>query len=438
MATSISSLIRPCLQTYGSLLEELRESVFAHEDAGACVLWEDQLGRLRVWTANIGAHQTGQSSLDYRLRDASHIRQLIVKLLEDLSQTLKDVQNLIAEDNSLDTASDDSVVSFSIDPARELTGLHEELVSIVDSLYQMSVLVRKPARHDFLIDRDPENVAKFNPYDIKHVEGKFPLADRELVSQLGTANTRRRKHLNYLKRHHAKLGKGIEMVTDQSDGTTSEMSRTIATEFHSQDDPRHELDSDAGLSQNLSQTSYSASLSDGEGITIPNPPQDSSNGKPFECPYCFYIITIGSHKKDWQKHVMDDILPYSCIYPDCRFQSKLFSSRHAWYRHLQKLHKLGQTHLEDETLPATSECPLCKEKLVSSNIFERHVARHLQDLALFALPRPDPDDGLGETPNSSGSGGRSSSTDPVDERGSTGDLEQIRSDEPLVCPSIVL
>ena len=433
MATSISSLIQPCLQTYGSLIEELRKSVFAHEDAGACVLWEDQLGRLRVWTANIGAHQTGQSSLDYRLRDASHIRQLIVKLLEDLSQTLKDVQNQIAEDNSLDTASDDSVISFSSDPARELAGLHKELVSIVDGLYQMSVLVRRPARHDTLIDRDPENVAKFESYDIRHVEEKFPDADRELVHKLGAANTRRRKHLNYLKRHHAKLGKGIEMVTDQSDGTTSEMSRTVATDFHSQDDPRHELDFDAGLSQ----TSYSASVSDGEGITIPNPPQDSSKGKPFECPYCFYIITIGSHRKDWQKHVMDDILPYSCIYPDCRFQSKLFSSRHAWYRHLQKLHTIGQTDLEDETSPAPSECPLCKEKLVSSSIFERHVARHSQDLALFALPRPDPDDGLGEIPNSSGSGGRSSSTDSADERGSTGNLEQIRSDEPPVCPSIV-
>jgi hypothetical protein len=34
--------------------------------------WEDELGRLRVWAANIGAHQSGQSSLDYRLRDASH------------------------------------------------------------------------------------------------------------------------------------------------------------------------------------------------------------------------------------------------------------------------------------------------------------------------------------------------------------------------------
>ena len=25
--------------------------------------WEDELGRLRVWAANIGAHQTNQSSL---------------------------------------------------------------------------------------------------------------------------------------------------------------------------------------------------------------------------------------------------------------------------------------------------------------------------------------------------------------------------------------
>ena len=424
MVILISSLIRTCLQTYGSLIEDLRGSVFAHEDANIDALWEDQLGRLRVWTANIGAHQTGQSSLDYRLRDASHIRQLIVKLLEDLSRTLKDVQNLIAEDDSLnsasdDSASDDSVVSFSHDPATELSGLYEELVGIVDGLYQMSVLVRKPARHDFLIDRDPENIAKFEPFDIQHTENKFKDADSKLINILGTAITQRRKLLNLRKRHRVKLGKGIEMIADGIDEAPSEISDTVATEFHSQDNIQHDLGSDAGLSQNMSQTTLSTSLGDGEGITIPTPPQDSSNGRPFECPYCFYIITING-RKAWRKHVMDDILPYNCIYPGCSFQSKPFVSRHAWYRHLQKLHKVWPTDLGDENSSATSKCPLCKELLVSSGNFERHVARHLQELALFALPRSDPDDEPGEIQDIPGTEVHSSSTDSLDERSFTG------------------
>ena len=400
MATSISSLIQLCLQTYGSVVEGLRESVFAHEDTGVCVLWEDQLGRLRVWTANIGAHQTGQSSLDYRLRDASHIRQLIVKLLEDLSQTLKDVQNLIAEDNSLDTASDDSLVSFSIDPARELTGLHEELVSIVDSLYQMSVLVRRPARHDILIDRDPEDVAKFEPFDIRHVEEKFPDADRELVRKLGAANTRRRKHLNHLKRHHAKLGKGVEKLGGtQSDAAMSEMSGTIATQFEIKIDNEAETSSEAGLSQ----TSYATSLGTGERVNIPTLPQGSIYGSPFECPYCFHMIKIQRHG-EWQKHIMEDITPYSCIFPECPMQNMLLDSRHEWFKHLQKVHRLYLSqHGEDYEMsprteskhidsPATKSCPLCAQALTSSRQFERHVARHLQELALFVLGWQEADD----------------------------------------------
>ncbi|CAF9904963.1 MAG: hypothetical protein HETSPECPRED_004835 [Heterodermia speciosa] len=400
MATSISSLIRSCLQTYESLIKDLRGSNFAHEDARICVLWEDQLGRLRVWTANIGAHQTGPSSLDYRLRDASHIRQLLVKLLEDLSQTLKDVQYLIAEDSTVDSASDDSAVSFSNDPARELTGLHEGLVSIVDCLYQTSVLVRRPARHDILIDRDPENVAKFEPYDIRHVEEKFPHMDRELARILGAANTRRRRHLNYLKRHHVKLGKGLENLGgNQSDAAMSEMSGTIATELESQIDSRAETSSETGVSQ----TSYATSLGTGEGLTIPALPKESIYGSPFECPYCFHMITIQRHG-EWQKHIMEDITPYSCIFPDCHMQNRLFASRHEWFGHLQKVHRLylsqrgedyemsPRTESKNVDSPATENCPLCAESLSSLRQFERHVARHLQELALFVLNRQETDD----------------------------------------------
>lgn len=37
-------------------------------------------------------------------------------------------------------------------------------------------------------------------------------------------------------------------------------------------------------------------------------------------------------------------------------------------------------------------CPLCKMTLTSSKQYEKHVARHLEELALFALPRTEMDD----------------------------------------------
>ncbi|KAL3484152.1 hypothetical protein BJX62DRAFT_244211 [Aspergillus germanicus] len=57
--------------------------------------WADELGRLRVWAANIGVHQNGQSSLDYRLRDASHIRHQTIEVLRGLESLLTDLDELL-------------------------------------------------------------------------------------------------------------------------------------------------------------------------------------------------------------------------------------------------------------------------------------------------------------------------------------------------------
>jgi len=50
----------------------------------------DQVARFKIWAGNIGAHQKGRSSLDYRLREASHIRAQITRLLGDLWEVLQD------------------------------------------------------------------------------------------------------------------------------------------------------------------------------------------------------------------------------------------------------------------------------------------------------------------------------------------------------------
>jgi hypothetical protein len=50
----------------------------------------DQVARFKIWAGNIGAHQKGRSSLGYRLREASHIRAQIIRLLGDLWEALQD------------------------------------------------------------------------------------------------------------------------------------------------------------------------------------------------------------------------------------------------------------------------------------------------------------------------------------------------------------
>ena len=50
----------------------------------------DEFGRFRVWAGNVGANRTGRVSLDYRLREASHIYTRLTELLEELNKVLEE------------------------------------------------------------------------------------------------------------------------------------------------------------------------------------------------------------------------------------------------------------------------------------------------------------------------------------------------------------
>ena len=51
---------------------------------------EDEQGRFRVWSGNLGALQKGHSSLDYRLRDSPLLQTNVLKLLHELGTNLSE------------------------------------------------------------------------------------------------------------------------------------------------------------------------------------------------------------------------------------------------------------------------------------------------------------------------------------------------------------
>lgn len=152
------------------------------------------------------------------------------------------------------------------------------------------------------------------------------------------------------------------------------MSETIATDFKAPN-----IDFEETSDSDISQTSYAPSLIHGGRVIIPPPPRDSM-GKPFECPYCFFIIEIKS-TRSWNRHIFKDIKPYVCTFSECSIPDRLYDSRREWYSH-----EITEHRREDYV------CSLCKDSLKSSKQYERHVARHLEELALFALPRTEMDD----------------------------------------------
>src|SRR5271155_3095813 len=61
----------------------------------------DEIGRFKIWAANIGALQPKEikTSLEYRLREAPRTRQYVSEFLQDLHQSLSQ-GNLILERGS--------------------------------------------------------------------------------------------------------------------------------------------------------------------------------------------------------------------------------------------------------------------------------------------------------------------------------------------------
>lgn len=374
MATSISTSIIACLKAFNAFVEQIQH--LDNKDSANLLVqpWQDELGRLRMWAANIGAHQTNQSSLDYRLRDSSHIRQQIMNLLDELLNRLHEAGNAILADEADDDDIESLEGSSSEDEASQtdVHRLQRSVATIITCLFQMSMLVRKPAQHDHRVGSSAAEVAFFEPFDYNHVRDKYPKAEDFIMSRLGHGITRRRKYLKYRERHALKLKQGIAVDDNATSGIV--LSETIATDVQ---DWNSKFDDNASQS-GISQTSYAPTLMSGGDITIPAPPRGSRGGEPFECPYCYFIVTAPS-TRSWNRHVFNDLQPYMCLDKTCNTPHKLYTTRHEWVHHARTMH-----HHEDSG--ESRDCILCGDPQETAQRYDRHVARHLQELALFVLP----------------------------------------------------
>jgi hypothetical protein len=80
---SIASLHHNCQFSFRRLFHLLG-------DDGISQGLQNDTGRYRVWAENAGAHRVGRVSLDHRLREASDMKQMVIELLADLNQAIKE------------------------------------------------------------------------------------------------------------------------------------------------------------------------------------------------------------------------------------------------------------------------------------------------------------------------------------------------------------
>ncbi|KAF2672436.1 hypothetical protein BT63DRAFT_452943 [Microthyrium microscopicum] len=344
----------------------------------------------------------------------------------------------------------------------ELQQLVDSIRLLVTCLYKLPL--RRPAPVDRLNDKSAEEVSHFQHFDVAYVLDKFP--DERLSPivklRLGKMITRRRQLLIYRQKHKAGLRTNIrskshvvastfKLQDTASIGNDSkvfgELDTQIAHETHNRPESswwtfptrasklRMEgstlLDTTPLFAPSIAEsesTQSRTSLAGSErtreiGIEVPPRPTSSQNGvhlTRFECAYCSLTPYIRSDRS-WKKHVLNDIQPYVCTYPDCNLPDHIFEDQDKWYSHELQYHRVEffcntaghQVHMEQTSFEIhlkddhcidlqsspellqifrrPSQCPggICNLCYQRTKNMKTHISRHLQQLSLFAIPRAD-------------------------------------------------
>ena len=232
------------------------------------------------------------------------------------------------EDNG-DEVQTPSSSSDSSGPTTESELLYRSILEAITSLLKLSMFIRRSTRGNKFAKSSTAQKYE-TQYDIIHVRDRYPHAagNPVLIERLGKANAQRRQWLSYKKRHREKLAIPAYSETEtpnisqrplsnseidmQQQGVTEEeetsssvqtgerkdmsalLSSTQASTFYQRNEP-----DPAATETERSETSYTESRFGDIGQEtnlIPQPPPESADENPFECPYCFSIVTVtGSH-----------------------------------------------------------------------------------------------------------------------------------------------
>jgi hypothetical protein len=100
-----------------------------------------------------------------------------------------------------------------------------------------------------------------------------------------------------------------------------------------------------------------------------------------------YTLYGQRHKlTPFRTHVYADLQPYVCFYNDCPQKETTFTDRSTFSHHLDLDHRLGP---EWQSL----SCPLCLQCLgPGRSAISGHIAKHMEEISLDALPRPGDSD----------------------------------------------
>jgi len=188
-----------------------------------------------------------------------------------------------------------------LDEHSELVEITAEINDIICCLLRLSISIRNPAPHDRFMSSKFTDTCYFEDFDVAHVQAKFPGLDISLTKRLGNAISQRRQYFKYREHHHQMLSWGL----DEPNMPHHDYQSTVASSI------RNDLKTNAGGQPTFSRlnedeksdtgattTSFGTSIADSGRLKVPPLPKQANEG-PFECPYCFMIISV-STRAGWK------------------------------------------------------------------------------------------------------------------------------------------
>lgn len=359
--TTIVEAARLCAQSFVKLqsaahmLQPLSENEF-----------EDQLGRFKIWAGNLGVFAADTASADFRLKDDQDVKDAIINMLTRLTREAEKLHGQSSlfpslldeaeehkdkpESSELPGSSASSSSSWKLsatsdtvsqperarpDPQRRFGGLIE-IVDIIDRLYRLSAIVRKPtslsehARVNEFIEKtkNSPDLKDFESYIRWQIGLWCPEATVTLVDRLSNMAVSRRKKLLYRARNQEKL---IESTEDSSilrnpESVYQKASPVKFQELTSKERPPAMLHMRALLSttkassfdrqqtyeKSIARSTFTKStISRLKRLDAPPPPRPQSGLEP-KCPYCSKFLSEAELKMDqWMSVSLSTSRKYS-------------------------------------------------------------------------------------------------------------------------------
>ncbi|KAF2131117.1 hypothetical protein P153DRAFT_384331 [Dothidotthia symphoricarpi CBS 119687] len=395
----VARLLRACLDSLSCLIQTLKSSSTPKHDQHIlrrchCILklWADGHG---VWVGRLDGilkrsrnlQRTTLSiinpmckillqALDKHVpsRDddtvIAHLKVTTAQIHDQTKWLLAGDEGTSDGDDDSDSDSDSETLGDEVG-SNAFTRLVENIKTYTDCLVDLSPALECPAidpEHD-----DEPSVLRVeqraaHEYHAELILAKYPNASFEMVDCLGKTSWARYQRMQQ-EREHNVHAYDYEQRSRIADSKSKFQDSGLGTSIP----PANSAYAETVIS-------FMTGVTGGKRVQIPSLPAEAKNGSPFECHACGRRIRATTNR-EWRKHLYLDLQPYSCFYTSCSFRATPFANHQLWSDHLELDHKLGPDW-------NSVECPLCLETTKNGkSALLVHFARHMEDIALAALPR---------------------------------------------------